>query len=441
MDLSQLYSGAGGTVFTFVAFIVALSIIVAIHEYGHYIVGRWCGIHAEVFSLGFGPVLFSRVDKRGTKWQFAALPFGGYVKFLGDANAASVGSSGEVTAADHRRTMHGAPLWARVLTVLAGPVFNFILAIVVLSGVIYSQGRPTDPLTYQGSIPLPAVYENELIAGDILLGVGGVPFGEGLDILEDLPLQATVDYQIERDGQDMTVKGPYLMPAAVENFVPRSAADDAGLLGGDVVTAIDREPVVAFSQLVGRVAAAEGAPLTLTVWRAGDVRDVTLAPRRVDRPLPEGGFETRFMIGITGSVFFEEQTERVALTEAIVAGSNRVWFLITSSLSGLYHVMTGQISTCNLSGPVGIAETSGAMAAQGGVSFLWLIGALSAGVGMLNLFPVPVLDGGHLVFHAYEAITRRKPSEAAYNVLMMIGLAMIATLMIFAVFNDLLFCP
>jgi len=135
LDLTQILPQFGGVAFTLVAFVVALSIIVAIHEYGHYIVGRWTGIHAEVFSLGFGPVLFARRDRRGTVWQIAALPFGGFVKFLGDANAASVGGR-EVSAADRRRTMLGAPLWARAATVAAGPVFNFALSFVMFAAIL-----------------------------------------------------------------------------------------------------------------------------------------------------------------------------------------------------------------------------------------------------------------------------------------------------------------
>ena len=129
--LSDLLSGVGGTAWTVLFFLVSLSIIVAVHEYGHYIVGRWSGIHAEVFSLGFGPVLISRVDRRGTRWQLAAIPLGGFVKFLGDSNAAS-GKDAEalsgLSAQERRHTMHGAPLWARAATVAAGPVFNFVLA-------------------------------------------------------------------------------------------------------------------------------------------------------------------------------------------------------------------------------------------------------------------------------------------------------------------------
>ena len=120
--------------------------------------GRWCGIHAEVFSLGFGPVLGSRVDKHGTKWQIAALPFGGYVRFLGDADAAGVGDTGEVTQADRRRSMHGAPLWARSLTVLAGPVFNFILAVLIFAGGSMWNGSLSDPLTFEEGRDLPAPF-------------------------------------------------------------------------------------------------------------------------------------------------------------------------------------------------------------------------------------------------------------------------------------------
>ena len=162
MDLTSILPALGGTAWTLIFFIIALSVIVAIHEYGHYIVGRWCGIHSEVFSIGFGRVLFSRVDKRGTKWQIAALPFGGYVKFMGDANAASVGGTDAVVNVNPRNTMLGAPLWARAATVAAGPVFNFILAIFIFAGYMMWEGKTTDPLTYGGSPELPPGFVSEL---------------------------------------------------------------------------------------------------------------------------------------------------------------------------------------------------------------------------------------------------------------------------------------
>ena len=180
MDAIGLIPQFGGVVWTVLAFVVALSIIVAVHEYGHYIVGRWSGIHAEVFSLGFGPVLWSRVDRHNTRWQVAALPFGGYVKFLGDSGATS-GKDGATMAEIYRRnpddlrhTMHGAPLWARAATVAAGPVFNFVLSILVFTAIFMVRGVPSDPLTVGELRPLPAGHY-ELREGDEILGIAGTP--------------------------------------------------------------------------------------------------------------------------------------------------------------------------------------------------------------------------------------------------------------------------
>ena len=166
---------------------------------------------------------------------------------------------------------------------------------------------------------------------------------------------------------------------------------------------------------------------------------LTLEPRRTDLPLPEGGFETRWLIGLQSSAFFELPTRTAGPVEVLPMATAQTWEVITRSLSGLYHMVVGAISTCNLSGPIGIASASGAMAADGLWQFIWFIAVLSTAIGLLNLFPIPVLDGGHLVFHAYEAIRGKPPSERAVGFLMTIGLALLATLMLFAIFNDL-FC-
>jgi regulator of sigma E protease len=183
-----------------------------------------------------------------------------------------------------------------------------------------------------------------------------------------------------------------------------------------------------------------GAPVDLKVWRAGDSFPMTLTPRSADVPTADGGFEQRYLIGVTGGLFFTPETVTPGPFSALAIGVDQTFHIIRQSLSGLYHMITGAISTCNLSGPVGIAETSGAAASQGFVSFIWFIAVLSTAVGLMNLFPVPVLDGGHLVFHAYEAVTGRPPSDRALQVLMAGGLALIITLMLFALTNDL-FCP
>lgn len=448
MDIAALLPQFGGFFMTILAFVVALSVIVAVHEYGHYIVGRWSGIKAEVFSLGFGPVLFSRVDKHGTRWQVAALPFGGYVKFLGDANAASA-KDGEAVAElppeVQRQTMHGAPLWARTATVAAGPVFNFVLSILIFAGVMMTQGKVAEPLSIGELRPLPA-QGLTVEPGDRLLEIDGQPvpgFDEGEafdDLIEALPKQPVLDYRVERDGQTMTVQGPYPLPPLVAQLAPQSAAFDTKLRSGDVITAIDGTPVAAFSELKEVVESSDGRALQLQVWRAGEQMNFELTPRRVDEPLPEGGFQTTWRIGIAGGMAFEPATETLGPFEAVAGGTVQVWRIIEGSVSGLYHMITGAISSCNMSGPIGIAEVSGAMASQGAESFIWFIAVLSAAVGFLNLFPIPVLDGGHLTFYAYEAVTGKPPSDAVLRIMMTVGLTLVLGLMLFALANDIL-CP
>ncbi|KNG93014.1 RIP metalloprotease RseP [Pseudaestuariivita atlantica] len=429
------------------AFVVALSVIVAVHEYGHYIVGRWSGIKADVFSLGFGPVLYSRTDRHGTKWQFAALPFGGYVKFAGDANAAS-GKDEEamagLSAEEARHTMHGAPLWARAATVLAGPVFNFALSILVFAGVIAFNGVVEEPLTVGELRPTPV--ETTLAPGDIIREIQGIPMPgpdateTGSDYYALLPVTPVTSYTVTRDGQTVEATGPNPLPPIVLQLSPQSAALAAGLKAGDVITAIEGTPVYAFSELKEAVESSNGAPLNLTVWREGSTFETTLTPRRVDEPQADNTFVTQWRIGIAGGLFFEPQTSFPGVGTALSNGVEQTWRIITGSISGLGHMITGAISSCNLSGPIGIAQTSGAMASQGAESFIWFIAVLSTAVGLLNLFPIPMLDGGHLTFYAYEAVTGRPPNDRAMRLLMSIGLTLILSLMTFALFNDI-FCP
>ena len=443
MDIGGLIASFGGVFWTLAAFVVALSVIVAIHEYGHYIVGRWTGIDAEVFSLGFGPVLFARTDRRGTRWQVAALPFGGYVKFVGDADASSVGASEaamvHLTPEQRGRTMQAAPLWARAATVAAGPVFNFILSLLIFAAVVMVQGRPADPLTIQAVAALPQGAQG-LEPGDRVLAVAGREGDDLIDFGDGLPAEPVLDWTVERDGEVLTVPGPHPFPPLVGAVQPRSAAMAADLRPGDVVVAAEGRPIADFAQLRAAVEAARGRAVTLEVWRAGETFEVALAPKRVDLPLPEGGFEQRLLIGVTGEPAIVPATEALGPLSALAFGASQVGFVIESSLSGLWSMITGAISSCNLSGPVGIAQASGQMASQGAQSFVWFIAVLSTAVGLLNLFPIPILDGGHLVFHAWEAVTGRAPSDRALRVLMGAGLALILSLMVFALANDL-FCP
>lgn len=434
----------GNLFFTLGAFVVALSIIVTVHEYGHYIVGRWSGIHAEVFSLGFGPVLLKRTDKRGTQWQIALLPFGGYVKFLGDADAASAGADEEVMshldAKQRRRTMHGAPLWARAATIFAGPAFNFLFSIMVFAGFLAVKGLPEDTPRVGTLYPMPGVVE--LREGDLITAVGGQETPALTDfyrVAAELDPAPEVTYTVDREGAVMDVIGPHPLPARAAGIALNSAARDAGMQVGDVVTAVGGQPVWSFAELPPMVSQAEGAAVDLALWRDGETVDVELTPRRTDLPLPDGGFETRWLIGLQSGTFFDHPTRSVGLTEAVPMAVGQLGDIITNSISGLWHMVTGAISTCNLSGPVGIATTSGEMASDGIDSFIWFIAVLSTAVGLLNLFPIPILDGGHLVFHAYEAVRGRPPSDRVMGALMTTGLVLLGAMMLFALGNDL-FC-
>lgn len=442
LDLLGLIPSFGGFAWTVLAFVIALSVIVAVHEYGHYIVGRWSGIRADVFSLGFGPRIYSRVDRHGTRWQFAALPLGGYVKFRGDADAASATSDiAGLSAEDRRSTMAGAPLWARTLTVAAGPVFNFVLSILIFAGFFLIQGIATERPVVGELRPLPSPVQ-ELRPGDMILAIGGISVpdnGAFLAATATLPAEPTLPYEVEREGRRLTVSGPFPLPPLVEGVQPQSPAAAADILPGDVITAVDGRPVQAFRELREISGASDGAPMVLTLWRDGATHEATVTPRRMDLPTAEG-FETRWMIGLSGGPAFVPETRRPGVVEAVSLGASQTWDIVATSVSGLKHMVTGAISACNLRGPIGIAETSGAAASAGLASFVWFIAVLSAAVGMMNLFPVPVLDGGHLVFFAWEAVTGRPPSEGALRILMSLGLGLILTLMVFALTNDIR-CP
>ncbi len=446
MDIFALIPSFGNLALTLLAFVAALSVIVAVHEYGHYIVGRWSGIHAEVFSLGFGPVVWSRFDKRGTKWQIAALPFGGFVKFLGDANAASGKDDAAIavlTPQERRHTMHGAPLWARAATVAAGPMFNFILSILVFAGFFMVSGIATD-LPVVGALKDSPYQGQSLEPGDRILAVEGqeTPDLETfLTVTGALTPAPSTRYRVERAGAELDLVGPYLYPAMVDSVQPLSAAMEAGIQVGDVILSVDGKAVNAFGELPAIVEASGGKPVTVQLWRAGETLTLEMTPDRRDTPTADGGFETRWLIGLSGGApIFTPETRTPGPFEAVKLGAERTWYVITTNLSFMKHLVIGQVSSCNVSGPIGIAKVSGAAASQGIAEFIGFIAVLSTAVGLMNLFPVPVLDGGHLVFHAYEAVTGKPPSEKALSWMMTFGLVLILSLMVFALSNDL-FCP
>ncbi len=413
------------------------------HEYGHYIVGKWTGIKADVFSVGMGPVVLSRVDKNGTTWQLAAIPFGGFVKFKGDANISSSHVDPKTSAynkSDLRATLHGAPLWARTATVAAGPVFNFVFSIIIFFSLFVSVGQVREPLTISKINPLPFI--NQLKEGDEIISISGYQPSSAssiknmLEYIENID-KKSIEYEVRRNGEIFNLSGPPVDLPRISGLVPLSAAVEASLNTGDVILEINGEPINKFNQLKEAVEKSAGSPINLTVWREEKIFQTTIVPKREDIPQPEGGFITKWRIGIIGSIYpFELLTESIPVLQAIRLSFFQTYSIITSSINGLYHIIAGNISTCNLSGPIEIAEISSHMAKEGLQSFIQTLALFSAAIGFMNLLPVPVLDGGHLVFFAYEAIFKKPPNQKAFSALMTVGFAFILFFMMFAIFND-----
>ena len=447
MEYVFLVPQFGNFLLTVAAFILCLSIIVFVHEFGHYFIGKLSGIHAEVFSIGFGPVLLSFKDKNGTKWQISALPLGGFVKFLGDKNSASAPKLGlEPINEDpvfNRATMQGAPLPARFMTVAAGPVFNFIFSGIIFFAVYMNQGVTKFPLTVEKVFDTP--YQKQLEEGDVIISINGVRIYENLNDFEDLLKNSRVDeeftYIIERNGQKIILEKVIQNPPRIAQVLPKSAAITAGLEKGDIILSLNSEKITSFNNIKNFVESSKGEVLKVEYWRDGEIRKTQIKPLIVDVPAEGGGFDRKYRIGIVSEYFpFEPVTEKQSILIAVRGAFESIYLVMEGSVKGLYHILFGNISSCNLSGPISIAETSGQMVKQGGINYLWFIAVLSTAIGMINLFPIPVLDGGHLLFFTIEALTGKKPDPSIVNKFMTLGFFLLISLMLFSIFNDFL-CP
>lgn len=443
MELISQIPVFGGLISTLIAFVAVLGAVIFVHEYGHYIVGRWSGIHADVFSMGFGPVIWSRVDKRGTKWQLAAIPLGGYVKFVGDRNAASETDfeAMEQMGEDQREiSFPGARLHHRALTVVAGPVANFILASVIFTGLALYHGVATEVPTVGEVIEFPDdVYDIQI--GDQILAVNGVEVSNFSDIITltvDMDPPAAMVLTVIRDEEELDVLSPYLLPAAVFGVEPLSAASDAGLRKGDLILSADGITLNAFDDLRDVVVVSGDKEIPLVVWREGARVDLAITPALVDFANNDGTFEQRVMIGVSGTLAFYPLSESPGIIEATKMGVVRTYDVVAGSLNGVKHMFLGNLSPKNLQGPIGIAQISKDVADQGLTNFLSLIAVLSTGIGMLNLFPIPMLDGGHLVFYAIEAVRGKPLAQKVIQSFTSVGLAMVLLLMVFTAYNDLM---
>lgn len=425
-------------------FLLVLGVVVFIHEYGHYIVGRWCGIRAEVFSIGFGKELYHWTDKRGMRWRVGMLPLGGYVKFAGDMNVASAGADtdamSQMSEEELKGTFHTAAVWRRALTVLAGPVANFLLSIVVFAGISMWDGRTVnEPII--GGVRIDANADLGLEAGDRVISIDGKFVASFSDLLAEL---AEVDGQhvkavVNRGRGEEEIDIYYVRPARIDAVLPGGAAADAGVERGDVITALNGTPAPNFNILRDLIVAAGAEPVDLTIARGTETLTLTLTPRLVDDYDADGNRIKRPLIGVQNSSFggVEPLREAASPLDALDYGIARTWSIISATFTFIGDAFAGKADVSQLGGPIQIATVSGQAAEQGGGSLLLMIALISTSIGLINLFPIPVLDGGHLVFYAYEAIRGRPAKERWMEYGNGLGFFLIILLMVFATFNDL----
>ncbi|RVU17130.1 RIP metalloprotease RseP [Methylobacterium oryzihabitans] len=357
-----------------VPFLFVLTIVVFIHELGHFLVGRWCGVGVTSFSIGFGPEIAGFYDRRGTRWKISAIPLGGYVKFVGDANGASVpdpGSIARMDPAERAASFHTKSVWKRIAVVAAGPIANFLLAIAVFAGAIYVSGR-------------------------------------------------------------------YEVSPRVSAVQPGSAAERAGFQPGDLVLSIDGAPVRNFAEMQRTVSASAGDSLAISVERGGVPTALTAVPDSVEEKTPFGTHRLG-RLGIQGPRDpSDAKLVRYGLVDSLTIGVSETYYVVERTFDYLGKLVTGRESADQLSGPMGIARVSGEAAKVGGIgALIGLIAVLSVSIGLINLFPVPLLDGGHLLFYAIEVVRGRPLSERAQEIGFRIGLALVLMLMLFATWNDI----
>ncbi|WP_047309579.1 RIP metalloprotease RseP [Rhodopseudomonas palustris] len=358
-----------------VPFLFVLTIVVFFHELGHFLVARWNGVKVLTFSIGFGPEIVGFNDRHGTRWKLSAVPLGGYVKFFGDDSEASTPSGealSQMSAADRAVSFHHKPVGPRAAIVVAGPLANFILAIVLFT---------------------------------FLFSVFGVPSTS----------------------------------ARVDGVQPGSAAESAGFRPGDVVTSIDGSAIGSFLEMQRIVSAEAGRQLKFTVKRGDSTVDLTATPELKEIKDRFGNVQRLGILGISRSTAAGEvTTEQVNPAVALWMGVKETWFVVDRTFSYIGGIFTGREAADQLGGPLRIAQVSGQVATIGFTPLLHLAAVLSISIGLLNLFPVPLLDGGHLLFYGIEAVRGRPLSERAQELGFRIGLALVLMLMMFATYNDIL---
>ena len=464
-NLALISSYFGSFLWTVAAFLIVLTIVVFVHEMGHFLVARWCGVKVEAFSIGFGKEIAHRYDKHGTRWRLAWIPLGGYVKFAGDLNGASVPSHETLAAMseeERKSSFHLKPLWQRASVVAAGPIANFLLAIVIFAGLFMIVGKVTHiarvDIVKPGSPAAIAGFQ----PGDIIRKINGSPISGLADLRMEEQFNGGTEltFEVERNGKRVKlVAAPKMTEVKVsiggtakvgvlgiDTILSRSqvglvqkgsAADEAGLKTGDLITAINGQKVTRFSDLVKIVTPSAGKPLKVDYIRDGVKMSTTVVPKPVKVKDQSGIVHTVGRFGIGNYMDPQVWThKRYGPFRALWMGTQESYLVITRTLKSVGDMFAGKQSASQLGGPFMIAEVSGQAASRGFAELMKLVAFLSVSIGLINLFPIPILDGGHLMFYAIEAIIGRPLGEKAQEIGFRIGLALVLMLMIFTTWND-----
>lgn len=374
MATMTIAAGLSSSLTVLASFLFVLTVVVFVHEMGHFLVARWCGVSVKAFSIGFGPEIFGWNDRHGTRWRVAWIPLGGYVKFMDDESAASTPSRqviANMTDDERRGAFHAKPVWQRAAVVAAGPIANFLLAIAIFATMF------------------------------MLVGVR-------------------------------------LTAARVDEVVPDSPAAKAGFLSGDIIKVIDGSKIEGFNDVLRIVGTSPERELDVVVERAGKNVELRVRPALQEQKDAFGGVSRRGVIGIKRMTTPQTvEVRRVGPLEALALGVSETKFIVTSTFGYLGDVIAGRQKADQLGGPIRIAEVSGQVAKVGIEALIQLIAVISVSVGLINLFPIPLLDGGHLLFYGLEALRRRPLSERTQEIGFRIGLAVVLMLMAFATLNDL----
>ena len=436
--------------------IVLLGVLIAIHEFGHFIVGRMCKIHIYRFSIGMGPVIYKKIDKHGTEFALSALPLGGYVAFHTEKAAdEELDLIESLTPEQKTNTFESKPKWQRALVMLAGPVANFILAIVILS-VIFSNSVERQFIPEVSAISSQYLLQNSALQdGDVLTAINGRDVSSLQDIrLELLSLSGTsgvIEFMFETGARQsqFTVSIPvenYLSNAdeqnAPENFMgfdlsmklqptvgviaKDSKALEAGLMVNDRILAVNSQSINSFGDLQTFLKDYRGPDIDVKIQR-GDKTIFLKIPLGIR--INADGAEEKY-IGIMPGL-------KRSLFDSFLKGSYETYNLSVKTLTFVGKMITRDLGTQNLSGPIGIVKMAGDTANAGLLPFLYLMALLSISLGVLNLLPIPVLDGGQLVMLGIEAVRGSPMPEKMENLFYMSGWVAVGFLMIFAVFNDI----